>query len=424
VSSYPPYRITHVDLSSALLVPALASQGQGNYVVFWWKEVALGHVFLEPEYEHNEAAYWQALMAAIAPAVQQYAGKSGAPTAAWQTWMAAGDAKRWQSWMAAVFAAMLTGDVPRQVPVSVVICTRNRAATLRICLESLARMRCQPSEIVIVDNAPTDESTQQVVADYPSIRYCLEPTPGLSFARNTGVQQASHEIIAFTDDDVLLHPDWAFRVWESFQDEQVFAMTGLVLVSELDTEAQQIFEKHWSFNRGYEEICYDAAFMQRTMQTGPPVWEIGAGANSAFRKKVFAEVGLFDERLGAGASGCSEDSEMWFRILMGGHAIHYNPLAVVYHAHRKQLSDLRKQLFSYMRGYAAAALIQQEQLPEAGYTQTLYRRMPRLYAHLLKAGFPHFRFRDRTLWIELKGLASGVAFYYRHRRPAAPKQLP
>jgi cellulose synthase/poly-beta-1,6-N-acetylglucosamine synthase-like glycosyltransferase len=198
-------------------------------------------------------------------------------------------------------------------------------------------------------------------------------------------------------------------------------MTGLVIATELETEAQQIFEKHWSFNRGYLDIYYDQAYMSRVLASGPPVWEIGAGANNAFRKQVFDKVGLFDVRLGAGASGCSEDSEMWFRILVAGDTIHYNPRAVVHHTHRKQLAELKRQIYAYMRGFAAAALIQQDYHPQAGYSSRL-RYLPKYYASLVKAGFPSFSFRNRTLWVELKGVASGIAFYYKHRNRAP--QLP
>ncbi len=116
---------------------------------------------------------------------------------------------------------------------------------------------------------------------------------------------------------------------------------------------------------------------------------------------------------------------MWYRVLLHGHTIHYNPRAVVYHEHRQEISGLKRQLFYYMRGHAAAALIQQAQHPQAGYRQYLYRGIPRYYAYLIRAGFPFFRLRSRTLWAELKGLASGVAFYYRNRnQPAAPPSQP
>ena len=139
----------------------------------------------------------------------------------------------------------------------------------------------------------------------------------------------------------------------------------------------------------------------------------------AFRKSVFEEAGLFDERLGAGASGCSEDSEMWYRILTKGYSIRYNPRAVVYHEHRQSLEALHKQLFSYMKGFAVAVLIQQEQQPQARYKHHLFKVLPKYYLTLARRGFPRYRFRYRTVGTEIKGLISGLFFYLKHRHTPA-----
>ena len=78
----------------------------------------------------------------------------------------------------------------------------------------------------------------------------------------------------------------------------------------------------------------------------------------AFRREAFALVGLFDERLGAGASGCSEDSEIWYRLLAGGWNCRYHPAAVVSHQHRERDTDLTSQAEAYMRGHMSALFCQ------------------------------------------------------------------
>jgi len=93
------------------------------------------------------------------------------------------------------------------------------------------------------------------------------------------------------------------------------------------------------------------------LEYGVPVWEIGAGANMAFRKSIFDLVGYFDERLDVGASGCSGDSEFWYRILAEGWNCFYQPKAYVYHQHREEAKDLNHQLFSYMRGQVSSLLV-------------------------------------------------------------------
>jgi GT2 family glycosyltransferase len=188
----------------------------------------------------------------------------------------------------------------------------------------------------------------------------------------------------------------------------------LVIASELSTEAQLIFEKHWSFNRGYIDKIYDANYFESTLSKGPEVWEIGAGANMAFRKSVFEKTGCFNELLDAGAAGCSGDSEMWFRVLAEGYTIFYNPRAVVYHEHRRDLEGLKKQIFYYMRGFTTAALLQQKLCPESGYVKRL-RSFPRYYRSLIANGFPGYPFQFQTIWNEIKGVLSGLRFFNKNK---------
>jgi len=408
----PLYAITHVRLESAQAAPLPALPGQGQYLVFWWKELALGHLFIGPNRPLAAAAYEAARQVSIAPAVRHYASTTAWPGLGGPDWSDPQDVARWD---AGLTTWLPVAELPQQVPVSVVICTRNRAAPLRRCLQMLRALDCAPAEIVVVDNAPTDASAHGVVGEFAGVVYVREPRPGLDIARNTGIRAANSPVVAFVDDDVVVHPWLLYRVWETFQDPATAAMTGLVLALDLHTEAQLIFEQHWSFNRGYVDKWYGPDYLKAAPNAAVPVWEIGAGANMAFRKSVFEQVGYFDELLDVGAAGCSGDSEMWHRILAYGHTIRYNPRAVVYHEHRREMAALKRQLFYYMRGHAAAALTQQAQQPQAGYARYLYRDIPKHYFYLIKAGFPFFRFRSSTLWAELQGLASGVAFHYRTR---------
>src|SRR6185437_16952891 len=116
---------------------------------------------------------------------------------------------------------------------------------------------------------------------------------------------AKFDIVAFTDDDVDLHPDWVWRFAESFADYKVQAVTGIVFAKALDTKSQYYFEKYWSFNRGYRPVCYDKAYFDSNASKGVPVWEIGAGASMAFRRSIFETLGGFDVRLDMGAAGCN-----------------------------------------------------------------------------------------------------------------------
>ena len=389
------------------------------YCVFWWKEIPLGHLFLECKTVLSQHELLSKIISVIEPVTDNYLRSGKVKVSQYKTVFTEGNHPGFMEMMDRIFSPYISDDMPARLDMSVVICTRNRSSLLKRCLETLGNQRCAPSEIIVVDNAPTDESTRKIVEHFEGITYCREPRPGLDIARNTGAKKADYSIVAYIDDDVILHPLWSYRVWKAFEDPAIQAMTGLVIASSLDTESQQTFEKYWSFNRGYKEVLYNQGFFRESLQSGPPVWEIGAGANMAFRKEIFAKVGHFDERLDVGAAGCSGDSEMWFRILARGYDIFYCPRAVVYHEHRKQLEALNKQLFNYMRGFAAAALIQQEQNEQAGYRKHLYHEMPVYYLRLLAKGFPLYHSRYRTLFSEISGFISGIVYFRKsHSKPS------
>jgi glycosyltransferase involved in cell wall biosynthesis len=243
--------------------------------------------------------------------------------------------------------------------------------------------------------------------------YIREPRPGLDVARNRGIDNTSGEIIAFVDDDAIVHQDWLGRVRQGFKDKDVMAVTGLVLPAELETEAQFLFESHWGFGRGYLPRVFGNRFLEGTRSRGAPVWEIGAGANMAFRRKVFDKVGLFDDRLDVGAAGCSGDSEMWYRILAQGWACHYEPSVVVYHYHRRNMEDLYQQIHYYMRGHVAALLIQFERYRHWGNLRRILISLPWYYARLAVKGLVNgFSGRHSSLKAEICGCLSGIAYYF------------
>ena len=97
---------------------------------------------------------------------------------------------------------------------SIIVCTYNRAESLKDTLAALAKLDVLPTrewEVVIVDNNSRDH-TRQVVEEmqrtWPRLRYVFEPEQGLSHARNRGIAESNGEITLFTDDDVLPEPDW------------------------------------------------------------------------------------------------------------------------------------------------------------------------------------------------------------------------
>ena len=147
----------------------------------------------------------------------------------------------------------------------------------------------------------------------------------------------------------------------------------------------------------------------------------------AFRKSVFDRVGGFDTRLGAGASGCSEDSELWYRILATGGACFYEPRAVVLHDHRADWAGLERQMRAYMEGHVSALIAQADMFDHRGNLRRIFVQLPHHFLVLsIKSlgGSPEQR---RILRQEIWGLLSGLSYFFkpdwRLRRPSRPPPL-
>jgi GT2 family glycosyltransferase len=305
--------------------------------------------------------------------------------------------------------------------VSVVICTRDRAEELSRCLASLPRQSRVPDQVVVVDNASRDDGRTRVAALAAGADYVREDRPGLDIARNRGVRAAIGDIVAFTDDDVRLHPRWLERLTAAFDADRILAVTGLVLPAELETAAQLHFETFWSFGRGYRPIDFGANFFRTDRTHGCPAWEIGAGASMAFRQETFRRVGLFDDRLDVGAAGCSGDSEYWHRVLSHGGVCRYEPAAVAFHYHRREFAGLSRQIFAYMRGHAAALLVQYERSGNLGNLRRALATLPVWYARRwLRRTLRGRAQSDLLLAEETRGFVSGLLFYIRAPRPPTP----
>ena len=245
-------------------------------------------------------------------------------------------------------------------PVTVVLSTRERPDSLRRALRSLARIDDPALEVLVVDNAATTSATYDVVVGEfghdRRFRYVAEPTPGLSHGRNCGLQHATHDIVAYTDDDVEVDALWTSVLAATFADSPDAAcVTGLVPTAEIVTPSQQHFDRRVSWSSNCEPRRY-------TLVTTPPpnlaypfaAGVFGTGANFAVRRSTMLELGAFDTLLGAGAPTMGgEDLDAFARILLGGHALVYEPAAVVWHHHRVAPEALKRQLYGYGLGLSA-----------------------------------------------------------------------
>ncbi len=233
---------------------------------------------------------------------------------------------------------------------TVAICTRDRTDDLKRCLDALVEMPDEGQEILVVDNAPATDATRTLVADYPRVRYVLEDRPGLDCARNRALHEAQGEIVAFTDDDSVPDPNWLRAILPNFSDPLVLCVTGLTMPLELETEAQEWFERMSTFNRGFKRRVFDM-----TNHNPLAAGQVGAGVNMAVRRTILEKVGPFVEALDAGTPTHSGgDHEMIVRILRNGYRIVYEPEALNWHRHRQTWQALRKALYGYGVGVYAS----------------------------------------------------------------------
>ena len=301
--------------------------------------------------------------------------------------------------------------------VSLIICTRDRPEQLAACLRSVRALRCPPEEVIVVDNAPSDGATAAVAREYSDIRYLVEPKPGLSAARNTGVAAASGEVIAFTDDDVVVTDNWIAQLKQAFADPRPHGGLRVdVAAGARDSGAGgfPVAARSGIFDTLPADSLRPGVLRGLARPRGSLLAHRGRGEHG-LRRKVFDRVGLFDERLGAGAAGCSEDSEMWYRILASGHSCHYEPSCVVRHKHRRTMGQARSQAYLYMRGHVMALVVQAIEHRHLGNLNRLFVRLPWYYLRqLLGTLWRGFGIDDHFTVSEMAGVVAGLFYAIGH----------
>jgi GT2 family glycosyltransferase len=327
-----------------------------------------------------------------------------------------------------VFEQRLTAALLQRLPatrlrpadVSIVVPSCDREADLRRCLTSLARQRTRHAlEIIVVDNRPRTGTARRVALEFPRVRVVDEHRPGLSYARNTGIRAATGEIIVATDDDVVAPEGWIETLLEPFVRPEVACVTGNVLPLELETEAQCLFEEYGGLGKGFVQREFDRAWFNG-FRSAVPTWVIGATANAAFRASIFRDpaIGLLDEALGAGTpTGCSEDTDLFYRILQADRTIVYTPHGYVWHRHRDSVESGREQIFAYSKGHVAYHLTTLMRYGDRRALVRLAYALPRI--HLQRA---IARLRGRSdyplslILLEIAGNAAGPFALWRARR--------
>jgi glycosyltransferase involved in cell wall biosynthesis len=313
--------------------------------------------------------------------------------------------------------------------VTVAIPTRNRAALLRDCLLTIMQTTYEPLEILVVDNAPSDQSTQELVAELARadarITYACEPQPGASAARNLALGKARYELVALTDDDVLVDPGWVSAMVAAFaSDPGVTCVTGLVAASALDNPFQRYFEGRYPNQSMLIPLRYDLDHHRQSSPLYPfAAGLFGRSANMAVRRGSAQRIGGFDTLLGVGAA-CrgGEDLDFFVRLLLDGGRICFMPSAVVWHRHRENADALRQAIYGY--GYGLGAYLSKH-LGNPDLRHALISHAVRqggLQASRMKAASRSSRFGvagSRLVVSEAFGLLAGAVAYRIARRRLA-----
>jgi len=202
---------------------------------------------------------------------------------------------------------------------SVIVATYNRPDSIRRLIASLApEITTGAREIIVAENG-TPSPLQLSVEGFP-LKHLHEPRAGKCRIQNRAIAQAAEsEILVFLDDDLVVAPGYLAAVEEFFDVHREFAaMKGRILPAE-DPEKVA----------GPMAVYLDLPIADH----GEQVVEVRGvlGANMAFRADALRQVGPFDERLGPGAGGHEEETEMSERIRRAGFRIGYAPKVLVYH---------------------------------------------------------------------------------------------
>jgi GT2 family glycosyltransferase len=241
------------------------------------------------------------------------------------------------------------------IGLTAVICTRNRPDRLHRALLSIEEQVLPPDEIIVVDNAPSDDATRELVKSrFPKVRYIRELAEGLNFARNRALMESNREIVAYMDDDAVADRSWVRSIYNVFKGSpEAGVCTGRILPLALETEAQRLFEENGGFSRGDVRICLPRDARNRLHGLRAPLiaWAVSVGCGCSF---VALSLGGFDNGLDMGyVMPGGGDLDMFWRILVAGFSVIYEPEVLAWHEHRRELAAVFDQIVGHQRSLIA-----------------------------------------------------------------------
>ncbi len=291
---------------------------------------------------------------------------------------------------------------PTSRSVSVVVTTSGYTPRLERCLRSLLASRYRDLEVIVVDHRSAGGVTRAMLSERFAyelrVRYVEESRPGISTARNAGLMAAEGDLVAFTEDAVVVEHDWIARAAGAFdRADDVACVTGLMLPQQLETAKQPLLDQFAAYSTRFEPWTFRLA--GRGLAYTPGL--IGGGANTVVRADLARRLGGFDTALGSGTpSAGGEDLDLCLRLLRAGYAIAYEPRAIVSHGQ----ADVRSRQ-AFRRGVGLGATLS-KQLFAGSERRCPLRRVSAGVSFLSGLGYPGHR-----SWRERAGMLLGPAAY-------------
>lgn len=245
--------------------------------------------------------------------------------------------------LAAVSRAFASVPFPRDRPwprISVAVCTFNGAQTIEETLAGLAALDYPDYEVIVVNDGSTD-ATPQIAARF-DVRLISTENRGLSSARNTALEAATGEIVAYIDDDAYPDPHWLQFLAAAFLRSDHAAMGGPNLAPYTDNDIA--------------ECVANAPGGPLHVLISDEVAEHIPGCNMAYWKDRLLAVGGFDPRYRV----AGDDVHVCWKLQAAGETLGFCAAAMVWHHRRPSISRYLKQ----QRGYARAEALLAEAWPE------------------------------------------------------------
>ena len=214
--------------------------------------------------------------------------------------------------------------------ISAIICTHNRDEYLGAAIDSLLAQTLDRYEVIVVDNASTDNTAAVAKArlDNPQVRYIYEENLGLSVARNTGARAATSDIVAYLDDDAEASPGWLAALVKVFEQNEKIAIAGgkVTLIWPPNAQPPTWLSDDLSSSLGFYDLGDELTYIEQPSLTP-------RGLNYAVRKSFLNSVGGFDTNLGrVGKNLLSNEEQQLTRLALDAdYQVAYVPTALAAH---------------------------------------------------------------------------------------------